>query len=346
MSEQKFFSYPDIENSYQQGFIDKIKEAGYGEIPYLITEKIHGANSQIEYDVTTEEFLYGNRSKFLAEDEKFYNLQKCLKKYEDSVKKLSRILKKDLAVMGQQLKTVIVYGEIFGGTYPHEDVQKDRNGIKVQKGVFYSPSNDWLAFDVAYTVFGSDNRYFLSGNRFFSLCVVSGIDVVPVLCEAKNLDEALAYKDDMPSFVYHKYKLPKIEDNIMEGIVIRPLNDDVWFGNHRLILKKKNDKFKEKSRAKKEIESEDIPENVIKAREEISQFITINRVHNVISHIGEVTPKDIGRVIMETGKDVLADYNKEYQTLNNMEKKEEKLVTKYMNDEIAKVVRDVILFGK
>ena len=29
-----------------------------------------------------------------------------------------------------------------------------------------------------------------------------------------------------------------------------------------------------------------------------------------------------------------------------LEKKEEKMVTKYMNSEVAKVVRDVVLFGK
>ena len=36
----KFIKYPDIENSYRQEFIDKIKEMGYGDINYIVTEKM------------------------------------------------------------------------------------------------------------------------------------------------------------------------------------------------------------------------------------------------------------------------------------------------------------------
>ena len=49
---------------------------------------------------------------------------------------------------------------------------------------------------------------------------------------------------------------------------------------------------------------------------------------------------------MLTSQDVLNDYKKDYGTLNTLEKKDEKLVTKYMNGEVAKLVRDVVIFGK
>lgn len=344
--DNKFYKYPDIENSYQEGFIEKIRKAGYEDCPYMITEKIHGANSQITYNVISGEFSYGSRSHFLAEGEKFYNLQGILDSKQEAVKVLAGLLSGDLAALGQRVKTVTVYGEVFGGAYPHPDVVLDKTANKVQKGVYYCPSNDWLAFDVSYTVIGSDKNYFLGGDKFFSMCVCCGVDTVPMLVIAKNLTAALAYKDDMPSRVYRKYRLPKLDDNIMEGIVIRPASADVWLGDHRVILKKKNEKFKEKKEAKKNTEPVALPEGVAKACEEISQFITVNRVHNVISHIGEVGPKDVGRVIMETAKDVLADYRKEYDTLDKLEKKDEKLVTKFMNGEVAKIVRDVVIFGK
>ena len=77
--------------------------------------------------------------------------------------------------------------------------------------------------------------------------------------------------------------------------------------------------------------------------EEISQYINENRVNNVISHVGEVTEKDIGKIIGLTSKDVLEDYNKDYNTLKEMEKEYQKMVTKYLQTEVAKAVRGVIL---
>ena len=41
--------------------------------------------------------------------------------------------------------------------------------------------------------------------------------------------------------------------------------------------------------------------------------------------------------------DVLEDYKKDYGTLNQMEKVEEKMVTKYLQNEVAKVVKQVLL---
>ena len=346
MFEKLFFPYPEIENSYQEGFIAKIKEAGFSEIPYAVMEKIHGGNSQITYNINTGEFFYGTRQHILEENESFYNLQAIFDNMQSDVKVLAKHLQNDVQSYGQKLISVTVYGEVFGGSYPHDSVTKDRNAMRVQKGVFYSPSNQWLAFDVAYTIEGSERLFFLPVMFAVRACMLAGIDFVPVLHIANNLDEALAYPNDKSSEVYCKYDLPKIEDNIMEGVVIRPYRENAWVGVHRVILKNKNSKFKEKSRVKKDTISEEIPENVKKACEEVSQYITINRVHNVLSHLGEVNAKDIGKIIMETSKDVLADYNKEYDTLSKLEKKEEKIVTKYMNGEVAKVVRDVVLFGK
>ena len=346
MAEKVFFSYPEIENSYQEGFVEQIKEAGFGDIPYAVLEKVHGGNSQITYMLDSQEFCYGTRQHLLEENESFYNLQSIFKEIEPDVRQLAQQLCSDLRQMGQKVKSVTVFGEVFGGSYPHTDVIKDRTALRVQKGVFYSPSNKWLAFDVAYTIESSDRLFFLPVQKAMQVCVLAGIDFVPLLDVTRGLDKALAFANDKPSEVYQKYHLPQLEDNIMEGVVIRPYCENAWVGRHRVVLKNKNTKFKEKSRVKRDNVPEEIPESVKKACEEVSQYITINRVHNVLSHLGKVSPKDIGKVIMETSKDVLGDYTKEYDTLQKLEKKEEKMVTKYMNSEVAKVVRDVVLFGK
>lgn len=342
----KFIKYPDIENSYRQEFVDKIKEMGYGNIDYVVTEKIHGANSQVTYDVNTGKFFYGKRSGFLEEGEQFYNLRAVVSKYEKNIADIAQQLKHDLGRIGQRLESVTVFGEICGGSYPHTDVVKDQNASKVQKGVFYSPKNVWRAFDIAYTVAGAECSFFLSYNKFSLYCYMGGdIPSVPEIARTSSLDEALAIANDQESQVYKFYNLPKLDNNIMEGVVIRPYNIDTWFGMSRLVLKNKNEHFKEKAAAKDDIPKE-IPEQVKNCIEELSQYINVNRAHNVISHIGEVTPKDIGRVIKEMSQDVLADYQKEHDTLDKLEKQDEKMVTKFLGSEVAKVVRDVVIFGK
>lgn len=342
----KFVGYPDIENAQQQGFIDKIKEQGYGNIPYVVFEKIHGGNSQVAYDIASGEFTYGKRSGFLGEGENFYNLEEAVSPYKDSIVRVAKWLISDLGEFGQCVESVVVFGEICGGSYPHKDVVKDKHASRVQKAVFYSPCNVWFAFDIAYRLRGIDRLFFLSGNKFIHYCAVAGIPMVPLVAVVNSLDIALSVPNDQESKVYKTFGLPKLENNIMEGVVIRPAFVDVWIGYHRVIIKNKNTAFSEKKQAKKNEAPVEVPEAVKKACEEVLQYITVNRVHNVISHVGEVTEKDIGKLIMETSKDVLVDYRKEYDSLDKLEKKEEKMVTKFMNGEVAKVVRDVVLFGK
>ena len=344
--ETNFHKYPSIENTYQEEFINRIRMNGYADIKYFITEKIHGSNTQIAYDLRTGEFTYGRRTAPLEDGEKCYNVQSCFDKIKDNVIELAEYLKPSVqAITKSELLTVIVFGEVFGGSYPHKDVPKDNHASRVQKGVFYSNHNQWKAFDVAYTVAGSDRLHFLSGFDFFTACGAVGIDTVPLLAVVNNLDEALAYANNGTSIVYKNYDLPELENNIMEGVVIKPWNADIWIGQHRLALKNKSEAYKEKSHEKKIDVQKEYSENVKKALEGISAYITENRVNNVISHEGEVTVKDIGKIIGLSAKDAVEDFKKESPVWNLLEKAEEKIVTKAIQAQMAALVRKVILGG-
>ena len=336
----QFHKYPSIENAGLTRFIDKIKSQGYGDEAFCITEKIHGANTQICYNLKTNEFSYGKRTCLLEDEEKCYNVQNIFESIKENIINLSKCL---LSFTKKDIETVIVYGEIFGGFYPHEKVEKDNSATKVQKGVYYSPKNEWRAFDIAYTVKEDSKFRFLCGNDFFKFCKEIDIKTVPLLAVASSLSEALEYPNDKLSVVSQQLNLPQIEDNIMEGVVIRPWNSDFWMGQARVIIKNKNANFSEKSHAKKINIQVEVPENVKIAIEEISQFITEERVNNIISHLGEITVKDIGKVIGLTAKDVLEDYKKEFNTLNLLEKEEEKMVKKELQQRVASLVRKVVL---
>ena len=336
----QFHKYPSIENAGLTCFIDKIKLHGYADESFCITEKIHGANTQICYNLKTNEFSYGKRTCFLEDEEKCYNVQNIFESIKENIINLSKRL---LSFTKKDIENVVVYGEIFGGFYPHEKVEKDNSATKVQKGVYYSPKNEWRAFDIAYTMTEDSKFQFLSGKDFFEICKETGIKTVPLLTVASSLSEALEYPNDKQSVVPQQLNLPPIEDNIMEGVVIKPWNSDFWMGQSRVIIKNKNTKFSEKAHVKKINIQFEVPENVKTAIEEVSQFITEERVNNIISHLGEITAKDIGKVIGLAAEDVLEDYKKEFNTLNLLEKEEEKMVKKELQHQVASLVRKVVL---
>lgn len=335
-----FKKYPSITNSYQEVFIDKIKNSGYKYIPYCITEKIHGSNTQISYNCKTKEFEYAKRSGVIETGEKCYNVQDCFERIKENVYDLVQYLQPTLT---KELKTVTVFGEVFGGSYPHEEVPKNNHASKVQKGVFYTNNNEWKAFDIAYTLKGDKKTYFLGAEDFFMACNAVDIDTVPLLAVVGNLDEALKYANDNSSVVYKEYGLPELENNIMEGVVIKPWKQDLWLGDTRVVLKNKNSKFKEKSRTKKVDLAAEYSENTKRALAESITYVNENRVRNVISHEGEVTEQDIGRLIGLVAKDALNDFVKDAGVWNLLEKVEQKIVTKNLQREAAKYVRKEII---
>lgn len=340
LNKNQFFKYPSIENSYNHKFVDRIKFEGYDKEEYCITEKIHGTNTQVAYYTDNDEFVYGTRERVLPRNEKCYNAQEIFEGLKNKMRSIVNLLQQKCV---NNVKVVIFFGELYGGAYPHKEVNKDNHAIKVQKGVFYSQHNQWRAFDIAFKLKGEKHMHFLSWSDFISACEKVNLDHVPLLGICLSLDEALQFPNDKLSEVYKLNDLPEIEDNVMEGVVIKPLSKDLWIGSHRVILKNKNDKFKEKWREKKPDIQEEMPEIVKQAITEISAYINENRVNNVISHLGEVSVKDIGKIIGLSSQDALEDYKKEYGTLNMMEKSEEKMVTRYLNKEMSKIVRTIMM---
>lgn len=334
-----FSKYPSIELSEKEYIIDKIRNHGYALQPYAITEKIHGANTMIAYNCLTDEFEYGKRNGLIAENERCYNVQTCFDNLRNNIRDLAEYLKPTLT---KELEVVKVYGEIFGGAYPHPDVPRNQHATKVQKGVFYSPDNHWLAFDIAYMVKGDPTTYFLGAEDFFLACGACAIGTVPLLAVVNTLDDALAYPNDKPSVVYKLYDLPELENNIMEGVVIRPTKADLHMGMTRVILKNKNTRFKEVSHTPKQDLTKEYSDNLNKALAELTSYITENRVENVISHEGEVVESDIGKIIGLTAKDIMEDYVQESKVFSLLEKVEAKIVSKRLAGLISPVVRTVI----
>ena len=358
MNKFEFKKYPDIENSYREKFMDVFAR----EVPdnrdraFYITEKIHGANSQIAFYRNDEkkgwDVKYGKRTSFIDEDAKFYNLPVVLRRLMPNFRKF--IDKMCTTWSGEdvswQYKAVIFYGEIFGGAYPHKEVDKDSpllphngvNGNTVQHGVWYCPENDWACFDVRVQRFDGTWE-FVDQLFFFMHCEDAGVPTVPLLAITSNLKEALAYPNDGESVVYKRYGLPKIEGNIMEGVVIKPVKDMTLSTGERAVIKNKNDHFKEirHHNIARTIEP-DSPEALL--IEQAKDYITEARLDNVISHFGEVERKDVGTIIGLLGKDACDEFMKDHNgDMNLLTDEQKKQVKKVFGGKAAELVREKLV---
>ena len=171
-SKTKFEKFSSLENSYRENFIHKIREQGYENDVYIITEKLHGANYGftvvVENSLPTT--LPSKRSGFISADEKFYNHRPVYEKYVDKVSNLALCLLKDNNMSGG---VVTVYGKLYGGN--------------VQGGMAYPLEQDFAGFDI--TVDGTP----IDKRKAFSLMNEYEIPTVPVLGYAKSLSDALEW---------------------------------------------------------------------------------------------------------------------------------------------------------
>ncbi len=332
MSEKIFRKYSSIENSYQEKYINFVAELNIKK--WAISEKIHGSNSCIGYDKDSDTIDIAKRSGWISKDESFYNLDKIVSNMPQLKYKFKEVCDK------YSCSTIEVYGEVFGGSYLHPDISPVKDAKKVQKGVFYTPDNNFLAFDIRI-----DGK-FIDSIQFEEMCSELEIPYIPISTFTGNVYEAVDFCNkikDTPSEIYSLYGLPEIENNIREGVVLKPIENKYLGNGERVIIKCKTDKFLEVSKQHKPVIQKELPEELQNALNKLSEYSTEARLNNVISHLGEVTIKDFGQVIGEFLQDIYTDFEKDGNSLNIFEKDERKQLNKRLNSIIAPMVRKALL---
>lgn len=330
--------YSSIENTYREKFIQLVKDEGLDGGEWVVTEKVHGGQLAFYFD--GKELKASSRTMFLTEGVDFFNYEKVQAENADKVKEIYNILKKE----NREFSFIIVYGELFGGSYPHPDVPKVKNAKRLQKGVFYHPDNLFYAFDIRvdgkFLSVDEANRLFEAVGMFYAKPLLRG-----------TFEECLNHPDNFPSRVSQWLGLPPIEDNITEGIVIKPVEAKFLKVGERVIMKSKNEKFKErKSKKKRHVpqkEAAKITETGERLLQELQSMVTENRLRNVLSKREEMpypVPKEyFGEIMKAFIGDVLEEFNKDFEEeYDNLDKKEQKLISKQLNQDAAKLVRTVL----
>jgi len=336
-----FKKYNSIENTFDNEYMDKIHFEVSGNQEFIVQEKVHGANVCFVSDGSSVSF--GKRTGFVEKSEKFYDYQELLEQYTPKVINLFSIIKKDYP----DTISISVFGEMFGGKYPHPEVKAVKNTMLIQKGVYYCPFHEFYAFDLYistentsyYLAVDEANNYFETENFFYAKTLFKG-----------TLAECLKFPNDLPSQISEWLGFPPIADNISEGIIIRPVIPTYLKNGSRVLLKSKNARFAEKKAIKKRtpklfVEPSYSQElNILLPIAE--QYITENRLNNVISKIGNISmPKETGKLIGLFSKDILEDFLKENSNKYFLlEKSEQKILNHHVNSLATKVIKKVCFF--
>jgi len=336
----EFKKYSSIENSFSREFMEHVVAEMPQDLEYVVQEKVHGANTSFLCD--GEEVRFAKRTSMLADGEQFYDYPELLDRYKDRVQKLFA----DIKAKYPEVTHISVFGEMFGGLYPHDGVKVAHKVALIQKGVCYTPEHEFYGFDIY--LFAEDGGRFLPVDEVNELFETEGFFYAKTLFHG-TLTECLKHPNAFQSKIAEWLGLPAIEDNICEGIVIRPVTPMYLKNGSRVLIKSKNERFAEKKSVKKrnKLFAEPVPySDALKILiEEGETYVTENRLANVVSHIGEVHfPKDFGRVMGALSKDVLDDFLKEHGgSYAALDKCEQKSLNKELNKLCTALVKQVYM---
>jgi Rnl2 family RNA ligase len=312
--------------------MDKIYEQGRSGGTWVVTEKVHGSNFSIKYD--GKNYYCGKRSSWVTgPDNVFFNYTKVLEHHKNRIEGLYNHLKTDLKL---EFDDLTLYGELCGGSYPHPEVKPTPGAIRVQKGVHYSPHNEFYVFDMAL-----DNEIVNYDMVVDALEYFSFLFARPLF--TGTIEECLEYSNEFQTTIPGELEFPEIENNICEGVVIKP-NDVRFMGHSRVILKNKNSKWSETTKKKKvrtEYKFTDEGQNMLDA---LFTYITENRLKNVLSKEGKIDNKMFGLIMERFTEDIMKDFLKDnHLPYEALEKVERKTIQKRMATESSNMLRENFL---
>jgi len=374
----KHVKYRSIIGSWVKKEVEYLKLKGFSHpsIKWCVTEKIHGSNFAFYMDL--DELKTAKRNSFIKDGENFFQY---LRMKESNGYKI-RDLWNQLVKEGYELETLTVYGELFGGFYPHPDVERLPNIQKIQKGVWYNNDIGFYCFDILV------NGKFLPMTEVCRLCEEVNIFYARILFTG-TFEECMEHSDQFQTKIPEWLGLPLMDPderhvvvrqvfkgveevivgtnedgsieydeviiyedkeivyfgNICEGIVIKPVEDLRYEDGDRVILKSKNQVFMEVSKEKKSVRKKhhDFSEYAIETLEKLVVYVNENRLRNVLSKIGTFTKRDFKKIFDEFKKDIYEDFNVNHNNLRDMEKLDKREIDKVVGKLCTDIWRPIFL---
>ena len=291
---KQFTKFPSLENTYRQKEIDKIIMMDIKD-KWVVTEKVHGANFSfwVYKDLKSGkiDIKCAKRSGWIEDEEKFFNYKLVLEKYRPMLEKLR----------DDQLDDFVMYGEVYGGN--------------IQSGMCYKLEQDFVAFDMRWINEDGSLSLPLSKLKVLTLDEYYNIPVTPLIGVYDSFEEALSVEESFTSKLICENFDGAEKHKEAEGVVIEPDVAVYEPNGSRVYLKKKTKRFLEKG-GKPNIKHKSpvvLQESVKVKLEEALVFLNRNRFESVVSKIGEVYIKDIGKVMGLLTQDIVVDMEKDLE---------------------------------
>lgn len=337
-------SYEKMPDSLKKLNLDEAGMKQLNKMQWAVTEKVHGANFSFIYEAG--KVSYAKRKELLDWQDDFFGFQLVAEHLDSNIRVLAEAVIKDFAC-----KNVTVYGELFGGEYPHPEVDADDRVQAIQTGIYYAPFIEFCAFDIAIEREGGERSYidYEAAINYFQ--VVDLFYAKPLaVC---SFTDALNFNIDLQSSVPKALGLPELpNDNRVEGVVIKPMKEcliEVGKSKVRPIIKLKSDVFKEDVRFHEAQKWSFLPDGKSRSEEleflvpELEQYITLNRVNNAISKIGQISAENeerLNEVKALVLEDVFESFDEDYDDMISGFSYEDR---NWLSGRIRPLVNDVVL---
>jgi len=325
--------YESIDGAWNKKFMSYLEGTPFvkSDVAWVVTEKIHGSNFAFYMDQDEERL--GKRNSFIKEGENFFQ---CLRMTQREAYKIREMW--DYLALDYECEELIVYGELCGGNYPHPDVQRPSTVKAIQKGVYYAPDVEFVVFDIYF------NGEFMDYYHMVHCCEKVGLHhVLPLFLG--TFYECLQYSNEFPSTIHEYFDLPPIENNFCEGIVIKPVEPKYFDNSDRVMVKSKNDKFREIERApaKKRKTQSVLSDYAMETLALVEPYINENRLNSVLSKFGDYGKKDFKDILLLFLEDVYKDFKINHDNLLNMSDDDQRYLNKAITRQCVGVWRPIYL---
>jgi Rnl2 family RNA ligase len=309
---KKNSEYEKMPKTFSKLDLSEKELSDVNKLKWVVTEKIHGANFSLVYE--DRKLLFAKRKDYLSWDADFFGFQQVVNEIEDHVLQLFEAL-----ILELKADKLIIYGELFGGKYPHPDVPADPDVEAIQTGIYYAPAVHFCAFDIAFEIDGK--KAYLDYDKAVAYFDKYGILFAKPLLIGK-INEVQNFNIRINSSIPAQLGLPELEQNLIEGVVIKPLNHSHLNLNSRPVVKLKNPEFDEEKKFheseawsfKKKVVSKS--EELSFILEEIATYINENRVQSAVSKTGKIDLENEMRM-QEIQEEVLNDTWIDFNENNN-----------------------------
>ncbi|MCK6512857.1 hypothetical protein L6R29_23255 [Myxococcota bacterium] len=285
-----FFSYPKISEDSQAWRLEASDWRRLQKQEWIATEKIHGANFCVVCDGRSVRFA--KRKGFLEEYESFFGHERIHATISDAVVPMTWEIQEKQA----DATEVWVYGELYGGAYPHPDVPLEEGVQAVQTGVYYRPDIGFAVFDIAW-LDRSQNLHFFHYDAMRKAADSAKMEAAPLLFRGR-MEDGLALSPQFSTHIPQTRGLPALPwPNEAEGFVLRPA-DAIWIaspkGPIRPLLKRKHRAFEEDARYHQAQRWSAHPARLSRSEvvdiafweKRITELATPQRAQNAISKVG------------------------------------------------------------